>query len=371
MRRGRAVARGARRDLAPARGRASRRRSTPTRDARSSTTTRELRLRRHDYVAEVVGGWAHARAHVRRPRRGRRARVPDPALGAPDRAGQPAAAVPDPGLSANSRRSRSNERREARPLAHPGLALQREGALGARPQGDRARAQGAAARARTWRSRCGSTRGAHEDLPGAAARRPQRSATRPRSSRRSSSAGPSRPLYPEDPAERRRALELEDYFDEQLGPQIRLLAWHELRNDPRADGAARAPRCCRRRCASSPVARRALGALRLGLRRSCATGSQTTRPRRGAARDGRRGARPARGRARRDGGDYLVGDRFTVADLTAAALFYPLSTRPRGRSPAPSGRRRCEQFAEPLARAPGVAGSSEMFAATASRSRSR
>ena len=39
------------------------------------------------------------------------------------------------------------------------------------------------------------------------------------------------PLYPPDPGERRRALELEDYFDEQLGPQIRLLAWHDLIGD--------------------------------------------------------------------------------------------------------------------------------------------
>jgi glutathione S-transferase len=31
-----------------------------------------------------------------------------------------------------------------------------------------------------------------------------------------------------------------------------------------------------------------------------------------------------------DGGDYLVGDRFTVADLTAAALFYPLVLPPEG-----------------------------------------
>jgi glutathione S-transferase len=39
---------------------------------------------------------------------------------------------------------------------------------------------------------------------------------------------PDPPLYPSDPGDRRRALELEDFFDEQLGPQIRLLVWHEL-----------------------------------------------------------------------------------------------------------------------------------------------
>ena len=45
---------------------------------------------------------------------------------------------------------------------------------------------------------------------------------------------PELPLYPADPAERRRALELEDFFDEELGPNIRLLAFHELGNDPSA-----------------------------------------------------------------------------------------------------------------------------------------
>ncbi len=31
-----------------------------------------------------------------------------------------------------------------------------------------------------------------------------------------------------------------------------------------------------------------------------------------------------------DGNPYLVGDRFTVADLTAAALFYPVVLPPEG-----------------------------------------
>jgi hypothetical protein len=43
---------------------------------------------------------------------------------------------------------------------------------------------------------------------------------------------PDPPLYPSDPEERRRALALEDFFDEGLGPHVRLLAFHELRNDP-------------------------------------------------------------------------------------------------------------------------------------------
>ena len=56
---------------------------------------------------------------------------------------------------------------------------------------------------------------------------------------------------PSDPEQRRRALDLEEYFDENLGPQIRLLVWHELRRDPErmadldgADGASAAEDAC-------------------------------------------------------------------------------------------------------------------------------
>ena len=42
---------------------------------------------------------------------------------------------------------------------------------------------------------------------------------------------PEPPLYPEDPADRRHALDLEDFFDENLGPAVRLFGWHHLRRD--------------------------------------------------------------------------------------------------------------------------------------------
>ena len=51
-------------------------------------------------------------------------------------------------------------------------------------------------------------------------------------------AHPERPLYPSDPAERSRALEIEEWFDENLGPDIRLLAWHEIRKDVKVLAAA-------------------------------------------------------------------------------------------------------------------------------------
>src|SRR5215212_6262861 len=39
-------------------------------------------------------------------------------------------------------------------------------------------------------------------------------------------------LYPEDPDLRRRALEIEDFFDEELGPHSRLLVLHHTLPDP-------------------------------------------------------------------------------------------------------------------------------------------
>src|SRR5438093_1670848 len=42
---------------------------------------------------------------------------------------------------------------------------------------------------------------------------------------------PQPPLYPAEPVERRRALELEDFFDEELGPYIRRLLFHDLHSD--------------------------------------------------------------------------------------------------------------------------------------------
>src|SRR5689334_9432 len=44
----------------------------------------------------------------------------------------------------------------------------------------------------------------------------------------------SRPLYPSDPPERARALELEDWFDEKLGPYVRQWGFNALLTEPEA-----------------------------------------------------------------------------------------------------------------------------------------
>jgi glutathione S-transferase len=154
-------------------------------------------------------------------------------------------------------------------------------------------------------------------------------------------------LYPSDPAGRQRALELEELFDEELGPHIRQLAFHELANDPELFETLI------QRTVPGPLTRMGSGAVNYartftGLRFSAKSEETAERSRAGvlAALD--------RLEAELDGGEYLVGDSFTVADLTAAALFYPL-VLPEGGPvptdlPAPQG---MERFRAPLKERPG------------------
>jgi glutathione S-transferase len=170
---------------------------------------------------------------------------------------------------------------------------------------------------------------------------------------------PDNPLYPDDPQLRRRALELEDYFDEQLGPQIRLLAWHDITSD--TDGPGMGP------LSSSvlPERLRQVAPLRAAL---SAYGSAYVKLRFRVSSDDRAaGARDAvvaafdRLERELDGNAYLVGDTFTVADLTAASLFYPLALPPEGpqifKEQAPS----FERFVAPLRDRPGYAYIERMF----------
>jgi glutathione S-transferase len=131
---------------------------------------------------------------------------------------------------------------------------------------------------------------------------------------------PDPPLYPEDPAERARALELEDFFDERLAPQLRSFMWHYTLRDTDAivDAlfAKPAPRRERLLRATAPLVRPI-------VRRDYDAGAENVAAARAAvltAMD--------RLEAELGGADYLVGDRFSVADLTAAALFTPLLAPP-------------------------------------------
>jgi glutathione S-transferase len=131
---------------------------------------------------------------------------------------------------------------------------------------------------------------------------------------------PDPPLYPADPTQRRRALELEDFFDEELGPPIRQLVWHELSNDPERFALVMertSPPLLARFSGAAALYGRVFTALRFSARSGKA--AERSRAKVIAALDRLDAELEA------SGGDYLVGDSFSVADLTAASLFYPLA----------------------------------------------
>lgn len=168
---------------------------------------------------------------------------------------------------------------------------------------------------------------------------------------------PQRPLYPADPEQRRRALDLEEYFDEQLGPYTRLLPFAYLMEEPElfAELAVQA--------VPSPlsVAKRPIGAyaraytsLRWGANND--TAITTAKERILAAMD----------RLEREleasGGEFLAGSELSIADVTAASHFGPIVGPEDGAVPPgqkmPAG---YEQFREELRGRPGFVWVEETF----------
>ena len=137
---------------------------------------------------------------------------------------------------------------------------------------------------------------------------------------------PEPPLYPADPAERRRALELEDFFDEELGPHIRRVGFFHLLEDRET--------VSRYFSRGNAAAERMTRAIYPGFKRVFHTRYGTT-PK--SAEEGLAKTRAALDRveAERGGRDYLVGDAFSVADLTAAALLAPFIQPDELQYPAP------------------------------------
>lgn len=137
---------------------------------------------------------------------------------------------------------------------------------------------------------------------------------------------PEPPLYPEDPAERRKALDLEDYFDEELGPAVRLFGWHHLRQDSELLGRLTEKNL------PGPVGK--IAPIRAGA--SAYVSAFANLRFRVSAAEAEAEARRAilecgeRIEAELAGGEHLVGDSFSIADLTAAALLYPLVLPPEG-----------------------------------------
>jgi glutathione S-transferase len=156
-------------------------------------------------------------------------------------------------------------------------------------------------------------------------------------------AVPEPPLFPADPDDRARALELEEFFDEELGPHIRLLAWHETVKDPDALGwfsDALVPGPLKRFAGPGMKV-----FLNLRFRVSDDDAAQRAREQVVAALD--------RLEAELGDGEYLVGDTFTVADLTAASLFYPLVAPAEGPRLPPQAPAGFEEFRDALRGRPG------------------
>lgn len=138
---------------------------------------------------------------------------------------------------------------------------------------------------------------------------------------------PDPPLYPADPAARARALALEDYFDEEVAPDLRRLFWSCYL--PHAADCARMTTAGR-----GTAARMAWQAMFTFARplflKQLGAGSE----------------RVAQARARLRGyfdrlqseigpSGYLVGDTFSIADLTAAAVMTAIIRPPEFSYPLP------------------------------------
>jgi glutathione S-transferase len=126
-------------------------------------------------------------------------------------------------------------------------------------------------------------------------------------------------LYPDDPSERERALSLEDFFDEHAGHDLRRVAFYSLRDDPDYVGAflttgqGPATRRIFRTLFSAP------GSMAYANRRYRINAADV------AASTTQLAAALDRITAELQPSGYLVGSRFSVADLTAAALLFPLA----------------------------------------------
>ena len=129
---------------------------------------------------------------------------------------------------------------------------------------------------------------------------------------------PELPLYPKDPEQRKKALELEEFFDEELGAHVRTFLVNGLfEHSPQATADA----FC---VGASPWHNRTL---RLFFRGFVPYYCWRHNINQQSIVLGREKVVKAVEKLEQelDGKQYLVGDSFSVADLTAAALFYPLA----------------------------------------------
>ena len=130
---------------------------------------------------------------------------------------------------------------------------------------------------------------------------------------------PEPPLYPDDPDERARALLLEDYFDEQLAPAVRQFSFFQVFGERHGIADAIAPG----RPAVNRVLRWGEPLARTLIRSDYGANAEHEESSRAAIL-----AAADRIEAEVQPSGYLVGEAFSVADLTGAALFTPLLAPP-------------------------------------------
>ncbi len=145
---------------------------------------------------------------------------------------------------------------------------------------------------------------------------------------------PEPPLYPAEPALRRRALEIQAFFDDEVGPKVRSATLSTVLDDSgyvcrmfASDRIALVRACYR---AGYPLAR---GMIKKGNGITDRASVEAAGAATGQALDFVTAEVGASG--------YLVGENFTVADLTAASLLAPVAnppnspmTRPEPKPPA-------------------------------------
>ncbi|TXH02546.1 MAG: glutathione S-transferase family protein [Nevskiaceae bacterium] len=131
---------------------------------------------------------------------------------------------------------------------------------------------------------------------------------------------PEPPLYPADPVQRERALGIQQWFDDEIGPATRLACFHEVLPDTEytarrfATGMAEWQQKLYVR--AFPGVR---AVMRLDMKIDAASAEAgLVRTREALDFVARESARTG----------YLVGDRFSIADLTAATVLFPTCLPP-------------------------------------------
>jgi glutathione S-transferase len=122
-------------------------------------------------------------------------------------------------------------------------------------------------------------------------------------------------LHPEDPEDRERALAIQARFDTEVGPAVRLAMFAELQGDMRYFASIftddRSPLV-------RAAYRAALPVIKAVMNRDMGITPEAVGPALAVTRDAFDFVAENAGR-----GGHLVGDRFSVADLTAASLLMP------------------------------------------------